>query len=142
MNRRIFAIVWAVIFTSLAIHAPVSAQKADKAKTIAPEKAIDHVGKTVTIEMTVHSGKKVDNSERYFLDSEKDYKSPTNLAVVIPYDSATAFEKAGVKDIMEHYLDKKVRVTGKVIRNADQTRIFVTDPKKLVVIEAEPAGKK
>jgi len=136
MNRRSFAIVWATLTFWLAGSGSLAAQAPESPVKVAAEKAIDHVGETVQIEMTVQSGKKADSSERYYLDSEKDYKSSTNVAVVIPFETAAAFEKEGVKDILAHFLDKKVRVTGKVVRSADQTRIFVTDPKKIELIAA------
>lgn len=142
MNRRTFAIVGATVSVWLAGTSPLLAQKEEEAVKVAADKAIDHVGETVVVEFTVHSGKKADTSERYYLDSEKDYKSPTNVAVVIPFEAAEAFEKAGVKDILAHFLEKKVRVTGKVTRSSDQTRIFVTDPKKIELIAAEPAAAK
>lgn len=142
MNRRRFAIVCASISVCLTATTLAEAQSRGKTAIVAADKAADHVGEVVTVELTVHSGKKADSSERYFLDSEKDYKSPTNLAIVIPFEAAPAFEKAGVKEILSHYLDKKVRVTGKVVRSSDQTRIFVTDPKKIELIAAEPAKAK
>lgn len=136
MTRRSFAIVWASVSFWLAGSASITAQTPEKPLKVEAVKAIDHIGESVVIEMTVHSGKKADSSSRYYLDSEKDYKSPTNVAVVIPFEAAADFEKAGVKDIMAHFMDKKVRVTGKVVRSADQTRIFVTDPRKIELIAA------
>ncbi|MBY0396264.1 MAG: hypothetical protein K2X91_07315, partial [Thermoleophilia bacterium] len=71
---------------------------------------------------------------RYYLDSEADYDSPTNLAVLIDYDHAPAFKAKGIDNPAEHYKGKRIRVTGTVIREEDQTRIRVTDPARIEVV--------
>jgi len=57
--------------------------------------------------------------------------------VVISYDHADAFKQAGIDDPADYYRSKTIRVTGKVIRENDQTRIRVEDPKQ---IELTPDG--
>jgi hypothetical protein len=142
MNRRImtacFSMAIAFGIGTAGAQERTRTQAAPKAVKVAPEKALEHVGETVIVEMVVRSGKKADTSERYFLDSDADYKSPTNLAVVIPFETAKAIEKGGVKDILAHYSDKTIRVTGKVVRSADQTRIFVTNAKQIELVEKKP----
>ena len=54
---------------------------------------------------------------------------------MISYDHAEAFQKAGIADPTEHYKGKKLRVTGKVIHENDQTRMRVEDPESIVVVE-------
>jgi len=54
---------------------------------------------------------------------------------VISYDHADKFAEAGIADPAEHFKDKTIHVTGKVIEEDDQIRIRVEDPKKIEVIE-------
>ena len=60
-----------------------------------------------------------------------------NLSVVISYDHAEKFQAAGIDNPAEHYKDKTIRVTGKVIEEDDQIRIRVEDPKKIEVVETK-----
>lgn len=129
------AILFGLMAAPVAASLPAQdAPAAQKAEIIPAEKARDHVDKTITTEFTVKSYKNAESSKRYYLDSEADYKAENNLAVIITYDSAAAFEKAGIKDIIAHYADKKVRVTGKVLHESDQTRIYVTEPKQIELV--------
>ena len=129
------AILFGLLTLPVAASLPAQdAPAAQKAEIIPAEKARDHVDKTITTEFTVKSYKNAESSKRYYLDSEADYKAENNLAVIITYDSAAAFEKAGIKDIIAHFADKKVRVTGKVLHESDQTRIYVTEPKQIELV--------
>jgi hypothetical protein len=124
-------------FLAAAVVAGSSATADDKAKDakpIAAKEAKGHVGETVTVAFTIKHAKDGTHEESYFLDSEADYKDPDNLAVVIAYEHAGAFKKAGIADIVAHYQDKSVKVTGKVTKEKMQTRIRVTDPKQIEVV--------
>lgn len=105
------------------------------ADVIQASKASDHIDMTITVELTVKSSKNADKQMRYYLDSEVDYKADQNLALVITYDSAKDFEKAGIKDIIAHFSDKTIRATGKVIRESDQTRIYITEAKQIQMVK-------
>jgi hypothetical protein len=86
--------------------------------------------------MTVKASKNASKRRTYFLDSEEDFRDEKNLAVLIDYDAAAKFKDAGIDDAAEHYRGKTVRVTGKVISEAEQVRICVTDPKQIKIIDA------
>ncbi len=49
--------------------------------------------------------------------------------MVISYDQADKFQQAGIADPAEHDRRRTIRVAGTVIREADQTRTRVDDPK-------------
>ena len=66
------------------------------------------------------SSKNAAPRREYYLDSEEDFHDEKNFAVVISYDHADLFKKAGIDDAAEHYKGKSLRVTGKVIRENDQ----------------------
>lgn len=122
------------IGTAMAQDKPKN-NSAKKAEVIPANQAKNHLGKTITTELTVKSSKKAESSKRYYLDSEADYKSDENLAVIISFDTAKEFEKEGVKDIIAYYENVKIRVTGKVVHESDQTRIHVTKPDQIKLVE-------
>lgn len=97
--------------------------------------ARNHVGKECTFQMKVKASKNAAKRKTYFLDSEEDFHDASNLSVVISYDHADKFREAGIDDPAEHFRDKTIRVTGKVIEEDDQIRIRIEDPKKIEIIE-------
>jgi hypothetical protein len=107
-----------------------------KAEKVFPaSEARKHVGQECTFEMKVKSSKNAAGRNTYFLDSEEDFHDANNLSVVISYDHADKFREAGIADPAEHFKDKTIRVTGKVIEEDDQIRIRIEDPKKIEIIE-------
>jgi hypothetical protein len=107
----------------------------EKAKVVAAADARNHVDERCTVEMTVRSSKNAAPRMEYYLDSEEDFRDEKNFAVVISYDHAELFKKAGIDDPAEYYLGKKLRVTGKVIHENDQTRIRVENPEQIKIVD-------
>ena len=103
-------------------------------KVIAAPDAKAHVNERCTVEMTVRSSKNAAPRREYYLDSEEDFHDEKNFAVVISYDHAELFQKAGIDNPAEHYMGKKLRVTGTVIEENDQIRIRVEDPKQIKIV--------
>jgi hypothetical protein len=58
-----------------------------------------------------------------------------NFAVVISYDHAEKFKKAGIDNPADYYMGKKLRVTGKVIAENDQVRIRADDPAQIKIVD-------
>jgi hypothetical protein len=106
-----------------------------ESKVLSAPQARDHVGETRTVEMTVRASKNSPSHREYYLDSEKDFHDEKNLAIVISYDDAGKFKDAGIDDPAEHYRGKTIQVTGKILHEANQTRIRVNDPKQIKLIE-------
>ena len=106
-------------------------------KVVAAAEAREHIDERCTVEMTVRSSKNAAPRREYYLDSEEDFHDEKNFAVVISYDHAEAFQKAGIDDPAEHYKGKKLRVTGKVIHENDQTRMRVEKPEEIKVTDEE-----
>lgn len=106
-------------------------------KVIPAAEARDHVDETLTVEMTVQASKNAAPRREIYLDSEEDFRDEKNLAVVISYDHVDAFKRAGITDPAEHYRGKSIRVTGKLIREADQIRIRVDEPEQIKLTEKE-----
>ena len=119
----------------LVLVAPAPADDEKKAEVVSAPDAKDHVGKRCTVEMTVRSSKNAAPRREYYLDSEEDFHDEKNFAVVISYDHKEAFQKAEIDNPADHYLHKKLRVTGKIIHENDQTRMRVEDPKHIVVVD-------
>jgi hypothetical protein len=116
--------------------APAAGDDDKKAEKVIPAtEARNHVGQECTFEMKVKASKNAAKRKTYFLDSEEDFRDAKNLSVVISYDHADKFREAGIDDPSEHFKDKTIRVTGKVIEEDDQIRIRIEDPKKIELIE-------
>ena len=47
----------------------------------------------------------------------------------------TKFQEAGIDDPADYYKGKTIRVTGKVIKEDDEVRIRVDDPKQIKLVE-------
>jgi DNA/RNA endonuclease YhcR with UshA esterase domain len=117
----------------------VTSVAADDEKPPAVVKAAEarnHINERCTVEMTVKSSKNAAGRSEYYLDSEEDFHDEKNFAVVISYDHADLFKKAGIDDPAEHYKGKSLQVTGKVIHENEQVRIRVEDPKQIKIVEA------
>jgi acetyl esterase/lipase len=104
-----------------------------KAAIAAPE-ARNHLEEHRTVEMTVRASKDGTHRKEYYLDSVEDYGREDNCTVVIAYDHAGKFKQAGIDDPAAYYKGKTIRVTGTIIREADQTRIRVSEPGQIRIV--------
>jgi hypothetical protein len=120
---------------ALFVLAGASGDDAATLKVVAATEAKDHIDERCTVEMTVRSSKDAAPRREYYLDSEEDFHDEKNFAVVISFDHAEPFQKAGIDNPAEHYKGKKLRVTGKVIRENDQVRIRVEKPEQIKLVD-------
>jgi len=127
--------VWSLAMAAIACIAGASADDDKPLKVVAAPDAKNHVNERCTVEMTVRSSKDAAPRREYYLDSEEDFHDEKNFAVVISYDHADLFQKAGIDNPAEHYKGKKLRVTGKVIEENDQIRIRVEDPAQIKIVD-------
>jgi hypothetical protein len=125
----------AFLFLAFALIAEASSDDGKPPAVVAAPDAKNHIDAECTVEMTVRSSKNAAPRREYYLDSEEDFRDEKNFAVVISYDHADLFKKAGIDDPAEYYKEKKLRVTGKVIRENDQVRIRVEDPKQIKIVD-------
>jgi hypothetical protein len=103
---------------------------ADKPQT--PVEARKAVGKTITVEMTVHAAKdRLEKRGEIYLDSESDFKDEKNFAVVINKDGAADLKKNGIADPVAHFKDKLIRATGEVKVVDDVPRIEISEAKQI-----------
>jgi hypothetical protein len=119
----------------LCLGLPILASAEDD-KALTPAEAIKMVDKEVTVQMVVRSSKNaLAQRHEIYLDSEEDFRDEKNLAVVITEEGADKFKEAGIDNPAEHFRDKTIRVTGKVIRKDDRPRIEISEPKAIRLIE-------
>jgi hypothetical protein len=104
-------------------------------KLVAAADAKSHIDERCTVEMKVRASKNAGPRREYYLDSEEDFHDEKNFAVVISYDHAEKFKKAGIDDPADYYMGKKLRVTGKVIAENDQVRIRADDPAQIKIVD-------
>jgi hypothetical protein len=103
---------------------------------LGPVEARKAVGKTVTVEMTVATAKdRLEKRGEVYLDSETDFKSEKNFAVVITRDGAAALKKAGIDSPADHFNGKTIRSTGEVKTVDDVPRIEITKAEQIKLVE-------
>ncbi len=97
----------------------------EKAKAITWQEAMNKVGDYVTVEAKVVHVHTRDRGPD-MLNFDKNWRDSLSVAV---------FNKEKFGNLKEKYLDKKIKVTGKVseYRNAKQIKVY--DPSKIEVVE-------
>ena len=105
---------FSIILVLAAFASPVVRAADDDKPTIAPEDAREHVGKEVTVEMTVEGGKKISANGPCLLNSMKKFSDPKCLTLAILASGLAKYKEIGVEDPSVTLKGKKVRVTGKV----------------------------
>ncbi len=99
---------------------------------ISPRDALRKVGEKVVVEMKVQATGQPKTGRRLFLNSEKDFRSESNLTVVL---NAGVLKGKWEKATGETFKDKIIRVSGTVSEFKGSPQILVDDEKQLEVIE-------
>lgn len=102
---------------------------------MSPKDALDRIGESVTVEMLVQRTKCCSGSRQVFLDSEPNYRDPSNLGVVVTEAGRAALSESGIDDPTEHFKGKTIRVRGVVARKEKGPFIEVDDARQIEVIE-------
>jgi hypothetical protein len=102
---------------------------------LSPVEAIDRINEFVTVEMLVQRTKCCSGSGQVFLDSQADYRDPTNLGVVVIEAGRAKFSEAGIDDPTTYYRGKTIRVRGVLIRKEDRPCIEVNDPSQIELVQ-------
>lgn len=120
---------WFTVVASLAMigaFQSASVIAADKPLDIKPDQARDHIGKLVTIIMTVKKAKYSEKRNTVFLDSELDFKDPKNLAVILEADVLKKFKESGTAAPQDHFRDKTIKAQGKLELREDRPYLSIT----------------
>jgi hypothetical protein len=101
-------------------------------KPLRPAEARTKVGWAVTVEMTVRATKdRLEKRGEIYLDSEPDFRSAKNFAVVITRAGAASLRKAGIADPAAHFKGMRIRATGTVKEVDSVPRIEVADARQI-----------
>ena len=105
-------------------------------KPLTAVEARKHVNEKVVVVMKVQASKdRLEKRKEIYLDSELDFRSDKDLAVVINVPGAAKFKEAGIADPAAHFLNKTIRVTGTVTLAEGPPRIVVEDPKQIEIVD-------
>lgn len=108
--------------------------KHEKVSQIAIQDASKHVGKLRQIEMKVKSVAK--KEDVLFLNSESDFRTPTNFAVLLSYKKAEPLLKSWkIASMPEGFKGKTIRVRGLVKKYMDKYELSVSDPKMVEILD-------
>ncbi|OAI57732.1 hypothetical protein AYO47_07690 [Planctomyces sp. SCGC AG-212-M04] len=134
--------MWAqAVFASVVVLAGFTGFAAEPVpRVIKADEARKHVDERVTVTFKVQHAKFATDPDRVYLDSEKDYKDPKNLGLLIEADSLPTFRKARIEKPAEHYDAKMVRATGKVFLRDDLVFIKLEKPEQIEIVKAPRTG--
>lgn len=108
----------------------------EPSKPLTAKEARAKVNEEVVVEFHVKAAKnRLEKRGEIYLDSETDFRDENNLACVINRDGALSLQNAKIPDPAEHFLDKRVRVRGKVTTKEDLPRIEISDAKQIELVE-------
>ncbi len=105
-------------------------------KPLTAVEARRQVGKDVVVEMLVQAAKdRLEKRGEIYLDSELDFRSEQNFAVVISRAGAAALRDAGIANPAEHFDQKTIRATGKVTEQDGVPRIEIDAAQQIQIVE-------
>ncbi len=111
-------------------------------RPLSPEQALGRVGQAVVVEMLVRASKdRLERRKEIYLDSEKDFRDPKNLAAVITVKGAADLRAQGVASPAEHFLGKVVRVVGVVTLVEKRPRVVIDEARQIRAVEKPPRKK-
>jgi len=105
-------------------------------KVLTPNQARDQVGEKITVKMKVLGAKdRLEKKGEIYLDSEEDFKSPDNFAVIITRKGAASLKKSGIGNPAQHFQNKVIQVSGSVKEVDGVPRIEVDDTQQIRLLE-------
>lgn len=105
-------------------------------KVLTPKQARDQVGEKITLKMKVVAAKdRLQKRGEIYLDSQEDFKSPDNFAVILTRKGAASLKKSNIDSPAKHFQDKIIQVTGSVKEVDGVPRIEVDDSKQIRLLE-------
>ena len=124
-----------VPFVLFFFTAPLFAQEAAE-KPLTAEQALAKAGSEVYVELTIASAKNLlADRGAIYLDSEKNFRDPKNIAITITKAAAADLKKTGVEDPAEHFKGKTVRVRGTLNLKDKVARLEVKEAKQIELVK-------
>jgi DNA/RNA endonuclease YhcR with UshA esterase domain len=118
-------------------NAPAMGEE-QKGNVIKPEEAKDNVGKKVVVEFVVVAGRTLEDKGIAFLNSSSDPGDPDGFTAFITKAGLNKFkEDAKIDDPVDHFNQKKIRVSGKIKKYKDKAEIEVNSPDQIQMVEEE-----
>jgi hypothetical protein len=132
MLFRKFVLLMIAVFVSAASG---FAQEEAKDKPLTAAEARMKDGQNVFVEITIQSAKNfLADRGAVYLDSEKNFRDETNIAITITKAGAADLKKAGIDDPAEHFKGKTVRVRGTLTLKDKVARIEVKEAKQIELV--------
>ena len=104
---------------------------------ISLDKAKDHVGKSVTVKVTIKSSNFLKDRDICFLNSKANHRDADNFTIVLKEKGLAAFKEKKIDDPATHFKDKTILVTGKVEEYRDKLQIVVEKFDQVKLQEAD-----
>jgi serine/threonine protein kinase len=98
--------------------------------TLTVQQVDEKIGKRVTLEMTVRSAGANRGGTLFYLNSEDNFRTPSNFTIAIPRE-ALGDVAADLSAVQQAYVNKRVRVVGIVLRGR---RIEIDQPRRLCIV--------
>jgi alkaline phosphatase D len=102
--------------------------------SISPRDALKKIGEKVVVEMKVQATGRPKTGQRFFLNSERDFRSDVNLTVVV---NAAALTGKWEKATPDTFKDKVIRVTGTVSDFRGSPQVLVDDENQIEFVKTD-----
>lgn len=121
----------AIAFSAALFFAPVAL----KAAPISAESAVKRLNQEVQVQMKVRSSKLRTDRDEVDLNSNTNFRDPSNLAVVVDGRVAAWYSYQGIHDLPKFFFGRNILVSGVVEKFGEQSRILVIDPGQIEVVK-------
>jgi DNA/RNA endonuclease YhcR with UshA esterase domain len=111
------------------------------AGAIAAEDAINHLGDKVTVEFVVRGGRKLEDKEICFLNSNRDHRESGTFTAVIFRTGLARYAADGIDDPIIAFEGKTIRVSGIVEEHDGKAQIVVASPAQIEVVAAAAVSR-
>lgn len=125
---RILALALILINAPFAFDGPLRAWAEGSLVEIRPEEALDYVGRSARVRMTVRFIGRA--KQQYTLNSIGTYREPDNFTAQVSASAMQALVKQGVNDPVADLMNRIIEVTGRIERSnpggLERARVLVT----------------
>ncbi len=104
---------------------------------ISADETAANIGQECTVEFVVKSSRLFDDKSICFLNSKPDHRDKGNFTAVIFRETLAQFEANSIADPASEFLDKKIRVSGRITERRGEPQIVVEIPTQIVVVPTE-----